>query len=581
MILQRIVEFAEREVRDLPSGYQPRLVTKAIHLRQDGTLIGVIPLTGSPGSKRAGMRKSEPQESPMRTGAIKPRLITDNVNYVLGMARAKDKPGKVAERHRAWVELIEQAAKTVGHPSIQAIDHWVKSGGPLFLRESQDIASEDEITFIIDGVFPTELPEVQRFWVNLGGGSATGQCLVMGTVGPVVDRMPAPIKGIPDGQMSGTALVSVNNSAGESYGLSATLNSPISVDAAEKICNGLNILINESFEVKDDNGKARTRYRYALRVGKTVYLAWTRNKTEFDLWSFLDTPDPKQVHDLILQPITGRTPSVVEDDLFCLLSLSANAARIIVRDYHEATLPNIRQNLAKWFRRIEIAGMDGQMARPFGINRLASSLYRDANKDMPAHVPTALITSALTGIPIPDYILGLAVKRNLAMQGPFYEFNKKRYLSIERLALIKAVLETKEKHNLSALNQDHPDAAYHCGRLLAVLEQIQKAALGDINATLVDRYYGAACTSPGTILGSLVNDAQSHLAKLRKGRGDTWAQIRLGEVLCAIGSEFPLTLSLSRQGLFALGYYHQKANDIASAIEAKANKEANNKETEE
>lgn len=579
MILKRIVEFAERHAADQPTGYQPRFVTKIVQLNRDGTFRQVIPATGQKRGKREGVERMEPQESPARTVAIKPRLFADNVNYALGMAREKDNSEQVVARHLAWCELVRECAESVPRSEIVAVRKWIEAGGPEELRGNADehqIVAEDDLTFEVDGAFPTELPEVRAFWANRAENASQAVCLVTGKTAAVADRMPAPIKGVPDGQMSGTAFVSVNSDAGESYGLEAALNSPISVDAAEKLCNGLNVLLNEHVLLPDDKGKERRKYKYSLRVGRSVYLAWARNDSDaFDLFRFFDAPDPADVHDLIRQPLSGKAaPSEFQEKDFFVLSLSANAARIVVRDYHETTLANVKANLARWFSRLEIVDRDGQPARPPSVHRLASSLYRDANKEMPAHVPTSLVVCAITGRPLPDYLLGLAVKRNLAMQGPYAEFNGKRYLSIERLALIKAILEHKENQDLSALNVHHPDPAYHCGRLLAVLEQVQRSALGDINSTLVDRYYGAACSSPGTILGNLVNDAQSHLAKMRKGSGDGWAQNRLGEILSSIGDEFPRTLSLHRQGLFALGFYHQKAHDRAAAIETRAAKEA-------
>ncbi|HCE01283.1 MAG TPA: hypothetical protein DER07_09605 [Armatimonadetes bacterium] len=194
---------------------------------------------------------------------------------------------------------------------------------------------------------------------------------------------------------------------------------------------------------------------------------------------------------------------------------------------------------------------------------------------MPAHVPAWLVRTALLGDPLPPAILTLALKRNLAMQGPFSEFNGRKYLSTERIALIKFALQQSEDTTLKSLVNDHPEPAYHCGRLLAVLEQIQRAALGDINATVVDRYYGAACASPGTILGNLVNDAQAHLSKLRKEKGDYWAQAKLADILTAIGESFPLTLTLREQGYFALGFYHQKAEDMKAAKDRKEKSTSN------
>lgn len=124
------------------------------------------------------------------------------------------------------------------------------------------------------------------------------------------------------------------------------------------------------------------------------------------------------------------------------------------------------------------------------------------------------------------------------------------------------------------LQPTHPEPAYHCGRLLAVLESIQRGALGDINATIVDRFYGTASTAPASVFGRLVRGAQPHLSKLRRDRPGAGhaLQERLEEVLAALPA-FPHTLDLKQQGIFALGYYHQRAHDRAEARARKAQKE--------
>lgn len=126
------------------------------------------------------------------------------------------------------------------------------------------------------------------------------------------------------------------------------------------------------------------------------------------------------------------------------------------------------------------------------------------------------------------------------------------------------------------LQADHPDPAYHCGRLLAVLEQIQRAAIGsNINSTIVDRFYGTASTAPASVFGRLLRGAQPHLSKLQRDRpGAAYAlQERLEEIMAPLPA-FPRTLDLKQQGLFALGYYHQRADDRAQARAGKAAKEA-------
>lgn len=560
MILARLVEFTERLPDIPPPGYQPAFITKRIHLHADGRLREIVSTTGTKRGKRDGMTLLVPREQPQRTVGVVPRLIADNANYVLGKQRERDKPGQAESRHAAYKALVAECAEATGEPAVKAIISWIESNGAGEARLRPDVAEEDELCFEVEGVDPTELPSVRAFWAGKMQSEAIGTCLITGKHGPIVDRMPIPIKGIPDGQVSGTALVSVNNDAGMSFGLKAALNSPISSYAAEMVCNGLNYLLASD--------------RHSFRLRKLVYVFWTKQPESPSILDMLQNPQPEDVRELLANPIKGRDSTTVEPKDFFALALSANASRIVVRDHYELTVSEVKERLARWFHRISLVQPDGSPSKPFGLYRLAASLYRDPT-DMPAHVPTALLASALKGARLPDYLLGLAVKRNLAMQGPYATFNRQRYLSIERLALIKAILEQQtEKYALDALNPTHPDPAYHCGRLLAVLEKIQRGALGEINSTVVDRYYGAACASPGSILGSLVNDAQSHLAKMRRGSGDGWAQRQLEEVQAAIGDSYPKTLSLQRQGLFALGFYHQKAHDRAEAADAKSAKRA-------
>ncbi len=118
------------------------------------------------------------------------------------------------------------------------------------------------------------------------------------------------------------------------------------------------------------------------------------------------------------------------------------------------------------------------------------------------------------------------------------------------------------------LNATHPNAGYQCGRLLAVLEDIQRLAIPGAKATIVDRYYGTASSAPIAVFSRLLRGAQPHLAKLERDRRGAWVALqgRMGEIMGRI-STFPRTLTLEEQGLFALGYYHQRAHDRAQAIE--------------
>ena len=106
------------------------------------------------------------------------------------------------------------------------------------------------------------------------------------------------------------------------------------------------------------------------------------------------------------------------------------------------------------------------------------------------------------------------------------------------------------------VNEEHPSPAYHCGRLMAVLAKLQCAALGDVGAGVVQRYFAAASATPALVLGRLVRGGQFHLNKLDPGLSH-WYEEQIGKVMCRLGDAAPPTLTLEEQSLFALGYYHQ------------------------
>ena len=109
------------------------------------------------------------------------------------------------------------------------------------------------------------------------------------------------------------------------------------------------------------------------------------------------------------------------------------------------------------------------------------------------------------------------------------------------------------------LNPEHPDPAYQCGRLLAVLAKLQQAALGDVGSGIVQRYYPAFSQAPALYLGRLVGNARNHLAKLPSQDDRDTFNRHLEEIHGRLLDAAPATLGLEGQGLFALGYYQQLA----------------------
>jgi CRISPR-associated protein Csd1 len=117
--------------------------------------------------------------------------------------------------------------------------------------------------------------------------------------------------------------------------------------------------------------------------------------------------------------------------------------------------------------------------------------------------------------------------------------------------------------------------AYLCGCLLAVLERVQQLAVPSAKATITDRFFGTASSAPASVFGRLLRLCQSHLGKLRKEKPGAHARLQasLEEIQQGLKC-FPRTLTLEQQGLFSLGYYHQRAKDRAEAIQRKRARES-------
>jgi CRISPR-associated protein Csd1 len=167
-------------------------------------------------------------------------------------------------------------------------------------------------------------------------------------------------------------------------------------------------------------------------------------------------------------------------------------------------------------------------------------------------------------------LLFQAVRRNRAEQ----RITRNRAALI-KMVLLSQIVDWKGDDQMVELDSENRNPAYLCGRLLAVIEGVQRAAIPGTNTTVTDRFFGTASSAPASVFSRLMRGAQAHLGKLRKTRPGTYEalQHRLENILSGL-PEFPRTLSLQQQGLFSLGYYHQRAADRAAALARREAREA-------
>lgn len=565
MLLEKLRHYADR-LNLSPPMYQKTPIRWLIDLDQSGNLIGdsfIMTASGKKGKNDRGKEYEAPHIG--RASGVRAKLLADTGEYVLGIARDQGKQNRVDECHKAFVEQVRECAAQTKEPSVFAVLHFLKRTDRSSLILPDDFNPGQVLTFRVDGQLPIELPSVQAYWASAVGKDADKkqkgndqemQCLICGEFRSPVKRLPFKIKRIPGGQPAGTTLISANKPAFESYGLEASLIAPTCQDCGERFSKATNALI----QGEDTH----------ITIGPLVYLFWTKEEVSFSVASLLSRPEPDEVRALIASVFRGRREALeVEDSQFYATALSASGGRVVVRDWLETTVQRAKQHLARYFALQQIADWEGSTDNPFGWYALSASTVRDVNKELPANTPKVLLHMALNGGPLPRWLLFQAVKRNRAEQK----------ITRPRAALIKMVLlsqsEFTKEDTMVQLDLSNREPAYLCGRLLAVLESIQRAALPGINATITDRFFGTASSAPASVFGRLVRGSQAHLGKLRKEKRGTYEALQrsLEEVQLELKT-FPKILTLEDQGLFGLGYYHQRAADRSRAIANKKTRDS-------
>lgn len=557
MLLQKLCEYSRRLDDLAPIGYNPTPIRWLIKLDGAGNFLGF--LTTSSGKKN-DRGKVFLAPAVMKSVNIKASLLVGNGEYVLGKPRDSAKIKRVQDCHRAFVKEVQDCAAGTQNFQVQAVLKFLQSPGLQGLELPEDFDPAMNLSFQVEGILPVDLPEIRSYWARRQGEghspkpqTASGQCLICGTACVPTDRHPVKLKGIPGGQPSGMAMVSANARAFESYGLQASHIAPVCRDCAERYAKAANTL-----REKEDS---------RLVVGSLLYLFWTRQDTGFNIAALFFQPQPEQVKELIRSAPRGRLYSAIDTEAFYATALSASGGRVVVRDWLETTVGEVKDHLARWFQLQRMVDWDGSEGQPYGLFTLTRSLTPqkgDMQRDLPPNAPRVLLKVALQGGPLPTWLMFQAIRRNRAEQA----------LTRPRAALIKMVLLSQQKDfqedAMVRLDEENLQPAYLCGRLLAVLEQVQFVAVSP-KATLIDRFYGTASTAPASVFSRLLKGAQAHLGKLRKEKPGAYValQDRLEGIMGNL-SGFPKVLTLEEQGWFSLGYYHQRAWDRTQAKARKA-----------
>ena len=369
-------------------------------------------------------------------------------------------------------------------------------------------------------------------------------CLITGNI-EETERLHAAIKGVWGAQTAGANIVSFNLEAFRSWGKKQGANAPVGTKSVFAYTTALNHLLRKSSSQR-------------MQVGDTSTVFWAEKASALEegfVNAFTEPPkdnpdrNTQAVQELYKSMHNGRYTGNDLETRFYVLGLAPNAARIAIRFWHVATVGELAERIIRHFDDLKIVHREHEPQYLSLFRLLVSVSLLGKSENIPPNLAGEIMRAILEGLPYPQKLLAATIRRIRAEQEVTYP----------RAAIIKAYLNRKhsKKEQLNmALDLENPNIGYRLGRLFSVLEKVQEEANPGLNATIRDRYYGAASSTPVTVFSTLIKLSKHHLSKLAVGRSIYFERLT-GEIISEI-QDFSPHLSLEDQGRFAIGYYHQR-----------------------
>ena len=600
MILQSLYDYYQRKACDpdparrLPAfGLEDKEIPFIIELTVEGKPLGIVDTRQGEGKKRVAQVFRVP-ESADRSANVEPNFLWDTAEYVLGTHSPKKLEGsrkknnekkyinRLTEMHNAFISRIEALPDEVQKdPGITAVLAFYSGNGPALLTTSpcwpEITENNPNITFRLYGDSdlicqrPCAVTSTNNASREEGEMLLKTTCLITGKAAPP-NRLETKIKGVWNAQPAGANIVSFDKEAFTSFNKRQGSNAPVSPDAAFAYTTALNHLLDRN-----------SRQRIQVGDASTVFWAQKEDTDAEDAFAAIfggrDDPDQTGLICALLSSVhTGQFDGGRGENRFFVLGLAPNAARLSVRFWYAEPLLAIAEKTRCWFEDLDVIRSAHESPYP-ALKRLLAAIclptkekpFGDVDK-LPDVVVGDVMRSVLSGGMLPALILNAALHRCRADQSRKDSVSGKpvRHVSFLRAALIKAYLirffrihAPERKEIAVSLDRNNTDPSYLRGRLFALFERIQEvAAERELNRTIRDSFFGSAMATPRAVFPRLIRLNQQHLRDLKRRKAGT--SIFFDKELLEVNSglspstAFPAACPLHEQGVFTLGYYHQR-----------------------
>ena len=545
-------------------GFSRENISYAIVLSPEGSLSDVLDLRDT-SAKTPRPRRLEVPRAVKRAGQPAPNFLWDKTSFVLGAGTGES--SRVLRYHAAFKDFHERLLAPSNDEGARALlrflNEWRAEEYDGLPHAQEMLDTNIAFSLKSERQFLHERSSVKQIWSNhlAAEQGASGLCLVTGEHASIARLHPS-VKGVAGAQGSGASIVSFDKDAFKSFGKERGANAPVSDRAAFAYTTSLNMLLERGS-------------RQRIRIGDATTLFWAdasgneaKASAAEDLFSMLlDPPTDEQEAARVRVKLSaveqGRPLAEVEPELdgentrFFVLGLAPNAARLSIRFWYEDSIGAISRRIGEHWRDLHLEPTPWRTP-PSARRLLYETAVQRKAENIPPTLTGAVMRAILSGGRYPRSLLTAVIVR----------MRTDKEITGLRTAICKASLARdyrlgfEEEDVPVSLNPDETNPAYRLGRLFALYENVQRAALGSVNATIKDRFFAAASATPASVFPLLERNASNHIASLRKGdKGGLahWFETEIDSIFSGVDSTFPRSLRLEDQGRFAIGYHHQRA----------------------
>ncbi len=592
-MLEALYQYAKDHQLIAIPGFKPKKVKYYISFSENGDFIGMDQVEDDAPLPMC------PDIGSLANGTTKSNIIAEKAEVILNLPD-KDGNCKREQKQKFYLDALAEAAQhdILFEPARKGFQEHLDEIREAFLSDKKRKPA-DFLSIKVDGNPLESSTGYLEWWESFRKqfdtkkSSGEVRCFITGALTEPVKTVP-PVPGLSrvGGHTKGDSFICFDKDAYKSYGFEQAANAAVS----ESAITGVNAALADLMKGAP-----------ILAGAKNVH--WFSEQTENDVTELLDhdfdlgfggdeettdesaeqiAEDEQKVR-MMFRALQENTMPKMPKNRYYMMSLSGVNGRVMIRSYDEGTYDELCGNLRAWYEDIALyrEGYGYKYPKLYAIYRRLLKFSTDQTKISEriekelSGVAPQIMYAIMHNTELPDTVAtkALAYIRSDLYTGANDDTQKKNR-EPDRITcqILKAWLNRKYRKQkkeeyliMDKLNPASPSVAYQTGRLMAIYAALQNAALGDVNAGIVERYYTSACTSPALVMGKLATLAQYHLSKL-KGDKPAFAQIyskQLEEISCQIGDKMPKRFNLEQQSEFALGYYFQCAEIRAKKTQSK------------